>query len=82
MTLYCLVLHVLVVTLSVIIIWQIIATQRKHIKEADLVKKYRPSMQRMCDDLGVRVQIDDFEDLLDAYEKITTKVTSTVPFDD
>jgi uncharacterized membrane protein len=69
-------LYAIIATLLVIVVWQFVVAQSKHNRESALVTKYRPTMQRICDDLGVKIQIHDFTDLLDAYEQITTKMQS------
>ena len=77
-SLYSLALHVTIVILIAAFAWQFIAAQRKIARESELVIKYRPAMQRICDDLGVKIQIDDFEDLLNAYERITMQTTDSL----
>lgn len=46
-------------------------------EEKKVVEKYGPTMQALCDDLGVDVQIERFEDLLNAFEQITTKTVQS-----
>jgi len=81
MSAYSVVLHVIILLLIAVVAWQFFAARRKRAKEAELVEKYRPSMQRVCDDLGVRIEINDFDDLLNAFEQIATKPTSTESMD-
>lgn len=69
-------LYVIIALLLAVVGWQFVAAQRARSREAALVEKYRPGMQRICDDLGVKIQIRDFADLMNAYEQITTKVSS------
>lgn len=79
---YCTVaLCAIIAMLLVVVALQFMTAQRQKIREAELVKKYRPVMQRVCNDLGIKIQIDDFADLLEAYERITTKSSSSDQLD-
>lgn len=74
---YNLALYVIIASLLAVVVWQFIAAQREQTRESQLVEKYGPTMQRICDDLGVKIHIHDFADLLNAYEQITTKSQSS-----
>lgn len=78
---YNLALYAIIASLLAVIAWQFISTQRQRTKESELVEKYRPTMQRICDDLGVKIQIHNFADLLNAYEQITTKAARSDSLD-
>ena len=73
---YNLALFIVIGCLLVAVVWQSIVANRHHARETELLHKYRPTMQRICDDLGVEIDIRDFDDLLAAFEQIATKSQS------
>lgn len=67
----------IIASLLAVVVWQFIAAQRERTRESQLVEKYGPPMQQICDELDVKIQIHDFADLLIAFEKITMKTQSS-----
>ena len=74
---YNLALYVIIASLLAVVVWQFIAAQRERTRESQLVEKYGPPMQQICDDLGVKIKINDFADILNAFEQITMKTQSS-----
>ena len=74
---YNLALYVIIASLLAVVVWQFIAAQRERTRESQLVEKYGPPMQQICDDLGVKIKIHDFADILNAFEQITMKTQSS-----
>jgi hypothetical protein len=77
-TSYCFLVHALLLAFLLATVLLAIEIRNRASKEDRMVEKYAPAMQRICDDLGVDIQINTFDDLLEAFDQIVFKPARNV----
>ncbi len=78
-TSYCFLVHALLLAFLLATAFLAIEIRNMASKEDRMVEKYGPAMQTICDDLGVDIQINTFDDLLEAFDQIVLKPAQNVP---
>ncbi len=78
-TSYCFLVHALLLAFLFATAFLAIDLRNRSSKEDRMVEKYAPAMQTICDDLGVDIQINTFDDLLEAFDRIVFKPAHNVP---
>ena len=74
---YSLFVHLLVLVLTCLSGWLSLQVYQRKAHEQNVVEKYKPSMESLCSELNIDVRIESFDDLLDAFEKITTRTSGS-----
>ncbi len=76
---YCFLVHALLLAFLLATAFLTIEIRHRASKEDRMVEKYGPAMQTICDDLGIDIHINTFDDLLEAFDQIVLKPTQNVP---